>query len=216
MADDKGMDLKYPKDDNSWRFRNGLEWDKEHFETARTKIKNYRTCLDLGGHIGITSIRFSKYFEQVHTFEPIHTDCFEHNTADLDNVTLYPYAVSDKTGTVDMFINTNNSGGCAVVHEGIIDYLYRKNKFVPTTSFPCRAVDEFDFQDVDFIKIDVEGYNLPVLDGMRNLLERCSPIMQSEIAADENYNKRFYKKMKELGYTEFAQVGPIDKFYERV
>jgi FkbM family methyltransferase len=210
------MKLKYPEGDNSWKFRNGLEWDREHFETAQKKIKNYRTCLDLGGHIGITSIRFSKHFEQVHTFEPIHIDCFEHNTAELDNVTLYPYAVSDKTGTVDMFINTNNSGGCAVVHEGIIDYLYRKNQFVPTTSFPCRAVDEFDFQDVDFIKIDVEGYNLPVLDGMKNLLERCSPIMQIEIAADEAYNKRFYNKMKELGYTEFAQVGRIDKFYERV
>jgi hypothetical protein len=40
--------------------------------------------------------------------------------------------------------------------------------------------------------------------------------MQIEIAADENYNKRFYDKMKQLGYKEFAQVGRIDKFYERV
>lgn len=209
------MELVYPPEDQSWKFRDGLNWDKEQFNVARRKIKQYRTCLDLGGHIGITSIRFAQYFEQVHTFEPIHGEYFKQNTAHLNNVHLHEHAVSDKEGTVDMFINKSNSGGCAVVHEGIVDYLYKKNLVVESTPFPCKPIDAYDFKDVDFIKIDVEGYNIPVIEGMRNLLENNNPVMHIEIAADEEYNKKFYKLINSLGYRQYAQVGRIDKFYAR-
>lgn len=207
--------LIYPDGDQSWKFRDGLNWDKNQFETAKRKIKNFRTCLDLGGHIGITSIRFSKYFEHVHAFEPIHGKYFKQNTSNIDNITLYEHAVSDHEGTVDMFINTNNSGGCAVVHEGIIDYLHRKNTVVNSTPYPCMPIDHYDFKDVDFIKIDVEGYNIPVLNGMKKLLEDNNPVMHIEIANDPSYNDRFFDLMKSLGYEEFAEIGH-DKFYERV
>lgn len=210
------MKLAFPDGDESWKFRDGLNWDNEQFGVAKPKIKNFRTCLDLGGHIGITSIRFAKYFEQVHAFEPVHGKYFKKNTEEFDNITLHEHAVADYEGTVDMFINTKNSGGCAVVHEGIIDYLYSKNFVVESTPFPCKPIDYYNFENVDFIKIDVEGYNIPVINSMKKLLENNNPIMHIEIAADENYNQRFYKMMTDLGYKEFAQVGRIDKFYERV
>jgi FkbM family methyltransferase len=208
------MKLAFPDGDQSWKFRDGLNWDSEQFEVAKRKIKNFRTCLDLGGHVGITSIRFAKHFEHVHAFEPVNGKYFKQNTKQFNNITLYEHAVSDHEGTVDMFINTNNS--CAVIHEGIIDYLYSKNFVVEPTSFPCKAIDDYNFENVDFIKIDVEGYNIPVINGMKKLLENNNPIMHIEIAADKSYNQRFYKLMKELGYKEYAQVGKIDKFYERV
>ena len=209
------MQLVYPEGDQSWKFRDGLNWDKEQFETAKNKIKNFRTCLDLGGHIGITSIRFAKFFEQVYAFEPIHAKYFRQNTSNIDNITLYEHAVSDHEGTVDMFINTNNSGGCTVVHEGVVDYLYRKNLVVESTPYPCKPIDHYSFKDVDFIKIDVEGYNIPVLNGMKKLLENNDPVMHIELANDPGYNQRFFDLMKSLGYSEFAAIGH-DKFYERV
>ena len=51
---------------------------------------------------------------------------------------------------------------------------------------------------------------------MTKLLENNDPVLHIEIAADEDYNRRFYKMIKDLGYTEFAKVGKIDRFYERV
>lgn len=205
--------LKYPPGDKSWKFRDGLNWDKAQFNISLKKIKKFRTCIDLGGHIGITSTRFSKYFEQVHAFEPIHGEFFKANTSHLKNVTLHEAAVSDYNGTVDMFINVDNSGGCAVVHEGIIDYLYRKNLVVNTTPFPCVVLDDFKFKQVDFIKMDIEGYNIPAINGMRKTLEEWSPVMHIEIGGDEDYNKRFYKLMEELGYKEYDAYGKIDRFF---
>jgi hypothetical protein len=41
-------------------------------------------------------------------------------------------------------------------------------------------LDEFDLQDVDFIKIDTEGHELFVLKGARDTLERCKPCVMVE------------------------------------
>ena len=196
-------------------FRKGLSWDEAQFNICLKKITNFRNCLDLGGHIGITTIRFSKYFDHVYAFEPIHGEYFKQNTKHLENVTLYEYAVSDHNGSVDMFINKENSGGCAVLHEGIQDYLYRKNWVVPTTKYPCVVVDDYNFTDIDFIKMDIEGYNIPALNGMIKLLENNNPVMHIEISGDDAYNKKFYKLIDELGYKEYAQYGRIDRFFYR-
>ena len=40
---------------------------------------------------------------------------------------------------------------------------------------PMRRLDDFNFQDVDFLKIDCEGYELFVLRGATELLKRCRP-----------------------------------------
>lgn len=151
----------------------------------------------------------------MHAFEPVHCKYFKENTNHLDNVTLYEHAVSNHEGTVDMFINKQNSGGCAVVHEGIIDYLYRKNMVVNSTPFPCKPLDHYNFKDVDFIKIDVEGYNIPVIEGMKNLLENNNPVLHIEIANDEKYNKKFEQLISSLGYRQYSHYGKIDRFYKR-
>jgi len=211
----KSSELKYPDGDKSQSFRHGLDWDKDQFAICLKKLKSFRNCLDLGGHIGITTIRFSQYFEHVYAFEPVHSKYFKHNTKHLKNVTLFEYAVSDYNGEVDMFINVNNSGGCAVVHEGIIDYLYEKNFVVPTTKFPCVKIDNYNFKDIDFIKMDIEGYNIPALNGMEKLLENNNPVMHIEIGGGDEYSNRFYKLMDKLGYREYAQHGKIDRFFCR-
>ena len=45
---------------------------------------------------------------------------------------------------------------------------------------PIRTLDEFEFDDVDFIKIDTEGYETFVIKGAMETLMRCKPVIVVE------------------------------------
>ena len=50
-----------------------------------------------------------------------------------------------------------------------------------------KRLDEYDFHDISFIKIDVEGFELEVVEGARETLRRERPTLLVEI--DEAYSK---------------------------
>jgi hypothetical protein len=47
------------------------------------------------------------------------------------------------------------------------------------------TIDSYQFQDVGFIKIDVEGYEKFVLEGAIQTIQRCRPTLQLEIVANQ-------------------------------
>ena len=55
----------------------------------------------------------------------------------------------------------------------------------------CRTIDSYAFQDVDAIKIDVEGSELFVIEGAQDTINRCRPAVQVEIVP---------KQCKQYGY----------------
>ena len=60
---------------------------------------------------------------------------------------------------------------------------------VPSEIVEVASLDDFDsrgcFAKIDLIKIDVEGYELFALEGGRNLIARCQPILFVELV-DQN------------------------------
>jgi FkbM family methyltransferase len=66
-------------------------------------------------------------------------------------------------------------------------------------------LDEIIDSPVHFIKIDVEGMELEVLRGAKNLLSRCSPLVMIEIA--DRRAAEFDQLLAELGYS-IQQVFP--------
>jgi FkbM family methyltransferase len=55
----------------------------------------------------------------------------------------------------------------------------------------CRTIDSYNFDDVDAIKIDVEGSELFVMEGALETIKRCRPAIQVEIVP---------KQCKQYGY----------------
>ncbi len=69
------------------------------------------------------------------------------------------------------------------------------------------AIDDFRFQRLDFIKIDVQGMELDVLKGAKETIERCHPIIFAEmnssvdeyaVAVGEGYSCRDFDGMNVL------------------
>ena len=70
-------------------------------------------------------------------------------------------------------------------------------------SVPIRTLDQFELQDVGFVKIDVEGFEFSTLQGARATLERWRPNLLIEIDAPTQSAEDFSRSfdfLHELGY----------------
>ena len=65
-----------------------------------------------------------------------------------------------------------------------------------TETIQVKTLDSYNFKNVDIIKMDVEGYELFALEGARETIERCLPVVQLEIL--ENNLKSFNVKPEQL------------------
>lgn len=136
---------------------------------ALAHARNFRVAIDIGAHVGFWSMHLVKAFEYVHAFEPVkaHRDCFVKNVQSA-NYTLYPIALGNESGTVDIKTTQGSSGDSKVVGGTEGEYTLKRLDDVMDTG--C-----VDHDRVDFIKVDAEGYEQFILRGGEELLKRCHP-----------------------------------------
>jgi FkbM family methyltransferase len=142
---------------------------------AVAQCKQKRTAIDIGGHVGLWSMQLAKIFNRVEAFEPVaaHRDCYIKNVLDgatkRVNVTLHPFALGKEEGRVAIHTTKFSSGDSWVKGDGDI---------------PMKTLDSFNFEHVDFIKVDTEGYEENILRGGTELLVRCRPVVIVEQKRD--------------------------------
>ncbi len=147
--------------------RTGDQFEIEHLKAALNFCHKKRIALDIGAHYGSWSRYMSKEFKKVFSFEPVAAtyECCKLNTENFDNIHLYQKAVGAHMGTVSV------DQGKFYTHPGmetIIDF---------DGKTPLITIDSLDLDDVDFIKIDVEGFELAVLQGAEETIKKSKPII---------------------------------------
>lgn len=117
-------------------------------------------------------------FEPVSMYYQYTIDRFKN----LDNVYIENLALSDKNGTADIFVASENIGWNTMVEEMVDGDNAHNLETIKTTSFDL-YLDYAGLVDVvvDIIKIDTEGYEYKVIRGMRRFLERQKPAILCEI-----------------------------------
>jgi FkbM family methyltransferase len=135
--------------------------------------------LDIGANIGYTSCLFAQAIEsgsKVYSFEPDETnfqmlsDVIRRKNLP-DRIVALHSAVGAADGSVKIWHNENHSGDHRVVTEHFKDQLSDSSR---VATVPMVSVDSFaaarNLRKISFIKIDVQGYELAVCDGMRKTL----------------------------------------------
>ncbi|MHA2401413.1 MAG: FkbM family methyltransferase [Candidatus Kariarchaeaceae archaeon] len=158
-----------------------------------TKTERHGTFLDVGGHIGTMSIPFSLMYDNVHAFEPCETNykflTENIKTNEINNVHAHNVAVSNRVSKVSVFRHYEHNSGCYAVKddsEGSVD---------------CITLDDLGFEDVDFVKIDVQGKELEVLEGAINTIRKYKPLLMIEVTDKEQTEeglKGFIASKKEV------------------
>ena len=159
-----------------------------------------RLAIDIGAHVGLWSMHLIKLFDQVIAFEPleIHRVIFPHNV-DMTNVSLYNCALGKKQGIASMVTydtDTGHSHICPLNKGGLRDV-------------PVKALDEFNLQNVDLIKIDVEGYEKAVVEGAYETIMRNKPII---ILEQKGCDQEFYGERKNNALKWLVKLGYVDIF----
>jgi FkbM family methyltransferase len=135
---------------------------------------------NMGAHTVPVAIELARQGRTMLAFEPqpviFQQLCANLALNGLMNVLALPYACGSEPGVVTFaapdYRREGNFGGVSMsAHGGISAVL----------TAPCHPLDEMVRQSpVALIKIDVEGFELEVLKGARNTIERCHPAMYVE------------------------------------
>jgi len=202
-----------PIDWNGWTWQdNAIDYLMNHFLYKNQR----RTVLDIGANIGVSSVAFSTRFENVHSFEMRQDtyNCLKENVSHLENVSTYNVTLSNDEQELKYH---------KYLRSGMSKIIENKNEqvqdgFIEENICKTTRLDTFDFKNVDFIKIDVEGHENQVLQGSVETIKKYKPLLMIEIFSNrthENFLRRqkTFKILDDLGY-KFKDTRAWDFIFE--
>lgn len=120
-------------------------------------------AVDIGAHIGLWSRRLMQCYQWVYAFEPIPelAQCYRKN-AQQSNYQLRQIALGDNKEPLTMMYEPQRSQNTHMTSHGNI-------------TVPVERLDDQRIDNIGVIKIDVEGWEMPVLLGGKAIIARDHP-----------------------------------------
>lgn len=130
-----------------------------------------RVAIDIGAHCGLWSMHLVREFGKLFAFEPMteHRRCWFRNMPLGCNASMIPMALGDRDGTVRLTTGPASSGDTWVIPDG--------SDAPEAETATMVRLDAFRFDNVDFIKVDCEGFELPILRGAAETILSNRPVI---------------------------------------
>jgi FkbM family methyltransferase len=134
------------------------------------KKLNLSTIVEAGGHLGEDTIKLHKMFPEanIYTFEPTDDLYLKLRSLvkDVKNITIIPYALSDKNGEANFYLEETGDGGASSLlpaSEFFKQYVGNERETTVGTIRMDTFMNEFMILSVDFLWLDVEGFEYYIL-----------------------------------------------------
>jgi len=195
-------------------------YDDDILRKVHGLIGNGKVFIDAGANRGF----YTKYFidtmraSKVHAFEIIPTIFanLKENLSGYDNVVLYPIGLSAREAEVNLIGMIPNTVGAfwfwyteeqTHTPKQMGYPKHQHDQEIPDMVLPTKPLDSFGIEDkISFMKIDVEGMEMEVLGGAKNLIERDHPILFVEVC--KKNDRLFRRWCRENKYVEIGRNGP--------
>jgi FkbM family methyltransferase len=154
------------------KYSNNFE---EPFDVQKSLLGRRKNLVifDIGAYVGNVTAAYRKIFPQakIYCFEPFPDSFKELNRlAEGDSVKPYQIAFSDRKAKTDLLINTDRT--CNSMFERPVTgakYYSKKSQNTGRIEVQTQTIDAFcqkeNIEDIDILKLDVEGAELKVLNG---------------------------------------------------
>jgi FkbM family methyltransferase len=139
-------------------------YQRHKYLAALPFVKERKVFVDIGAHVGLWSMQAELDFDKIVAFEPhpLHANLYEEN---VKKHTLHRVALGDRKDSIALKGEPGSSGDTHVAGPGDIQ---------------MRTLDSYRMRRIDLLKIDTEGYELPILKGAMETLKRCRPVIVVE------------------------------------
>ena len=159
------------------------EFEPEMVSLFKSLIQPTDTVLDIGANIGCTSLLFGDLARKVYSFEPSPTThrwlVQNVRMAKLNNVEPINLGLGKDAGTFELTFAPNNRSG------GFVSNLTNASEGHQVEQITIAKGDDFirerQIAKVDFIKIDVEGFEQSVIQGLAETIARDQSIVALEL-----------------------------------
>jgi len=179
-------------------------YEKEQAEFMCKVINRGDYCFDLGSHIGYFTTLFSRLVGEdgkVFSFEPIKEGYeFQKKSVQKNgfkNVEIFNFALGDEQKEQKAYVFSDS--GMAHFDRSILGLKEDHESAVFQIRTLDNVVEVAKLKKLDFMKIDIEGFEYKALLGGRNTVKKHKPNMLIEIHSRENY-EGVYNLLRELDY----------------
>ncbi len=175
-------------------------------------IQNANTILDIGANIGTTSLYFASLNAnaKIISFEP-HPDTFKRAEENIKlnsfrNIELLNIGLGEQKAELKLYeVNENNPGMNRILAEET-NLPYK----IIQVDLLDKIMEEKNTPPVDFIKIDVEGFEYSVLKGGANTLKN-KPVLfieldDNNLRENNSTAEELIKMLYAIGYTRFYRA----------
>lgn len=162
-------------------------YELDELELARDLVKGRSEVLtlDIGANVGHHTLFFASFSQHVHAFEPYDGvgDCVQEKITRnaLKNVTLHRIGLGEADQELAYYAPQGSNigtGTFVATHEQENNRLYGTLRIAHADAY----LAALNLPRIDLVKIDVEGFELSVLRGMREALGRHRPVVMMELS----------------------------------
>jgi FkbM family methyltransferase len=166
------------------------QYQQKSIDLAYDYVKNFNNAIDIGANIGLHTVRFAQKFKSVFSFEPVTSvhECLKKNISKFNNVENYKVGLGENNTHKIISIPKNNTN-CG--QYSIVDFTNFQNELIDE-KIEIKCLDDFNLT-ADLIKIDTQGYELPILRGSIETLKKNFPVLILELE-----NKKDLKEVELL------------------
>jgi FkbM family methyltransferase len=162
---------------------------------CENKSLKFNHVLDIGAWVGTWTMKINSFCGRVIAFEPdpLHYECLVKNVP--DNVETHQLAV----GNEEKMISLSD------------DDFTQAKRVLGDGTIPMVTIDSLNLDDVDLIKIDVEGFEMEVLKGAENTLKNVDYLMIELNNNAKKYgssNLEIEKHLRKSGYEILIKAWP--------